>query len=316
MRRAIADFFWGTEEGKKNMHWRSWEWLSSPKQYGGLGFRDLVLFNQAMLGRQCWRLLTEPNSLCARVLKGRYFPETDFWHASKPRSSSYTWRSILFGKELIKQGIRWGIGDGKTTRLLSDHWIPEVAPGFLKPRGPIPEGASVSLIMDSDRMIWDTDRIQTLFDEETAAKILQVPISRHGGEDFVSWPYTKNGAYSVRSAYHLARTEAFYLARSMPKQGLSSTREDEAPLWKKLWAIKAPGKMKITLWRFIHDCLPSGHQLKHRHIPAPDACVYCGRMEHAVHTMMFCQFARDVWNELKAFFSIKLQRKNFINPKV
>jgi hypothetical protein len=164
-------------------------------------------------------------------------------------------------------------------------------------------------------MIWDTDRIQTLFDEETAAKILQVPISRHGGEDFVSWPYTKNGAYSVRSAYHLARTEAVYLARSMPKQGLSSTREDEAPLWKKLWAIKAPGKMKITLWRFIHDCLPYDHQLKHRHIPASDACVYCGRVEYVVHTMMFCEFAMDVWNELKASFLIKLQRKNFINPK-
>jgi hypothetical protein len=217
MRRAIADFFWGTKEAKKNMHWRSWEWLSSPKQFGGLGFRDLVLFNQAMLGRECWRLLTEPKYLCARVLKGRYFPETDFWNASKPRSSSYTWRSILFGKELIKHGIRWGIGDGTSTRLLSDHWIPEIAPGFLKPRSPISENAFVSMIMDSDRITWDVDRIRTLFDEETAAKILQLPISRHDGEDFASLPHTKNGAYSVRSGYHLARTEAFHLARSMPK---------------------------------------------------------------------------------------------------
>jgi hypothetical protein len=48
---------------------------------GGMGFRDLVLFNQSMLERQGWRLLTEPNSLCARVL----FPHTDFWHAPKPR---------------------------------------------------------------------------------------------------------------------------------------------------------------------------------------------------------------------------------------
>jgi hypothetical protein len=78
MRRAITNFFWGTEEGKKNMHWRSWDWLSSPKQFGGLGFHDLVLFNQAMLGRQCWRLLTEPDYLCARVLKGRYFLKRTF----------------------------------------------------------------------------------------------------------------------------------------------------------------------------------------------------------------------------------------------
>jgi hypothetical protein len=90
MRRAIADFWWGVEGGRKKMHWRSWDWLSAPKSMGGLGFCDLVLFNQAMLGRQGWRLLTEPSSLCARVLKGRYFPNGDFWHADKPRSASYT----------------------------------------------------------------------------------------------------------------------------------------------------------------------------------------------------------------------------------
>jgi hypothetical protein len=54
MRRDIADEWWGREEDRKKMHWRSWEWLSAPKSIGGLGFHDLVLFHQAMLARQCW----------------------------------------------------------------------------------------------------------------------------------------------------------------------------------------------------------------------------------------------------------------------
>jgi hypothetical protein len=70
MRRTIANEWWGSANGKRKMHWRSWEWLSSPKAMGGLGFRDLVIFNRAMLGRQGWRLITDPSSLCARVLKG------------------------------------------------------------------------------------------------------------------------------------------------------------------------------------------------------------------------------------------------------
>ena len=94
MKSIIANYWWGFEDGRKKMHWRSWDWLTSPKSLGGLGFRDFVLFNQAMLGKQCWRLLTEPTSLCARVLKGRYFPTTDFLTTGKP---SFTWRSILFG---------------------------------------------------------------------------------------------------------------------------------------------------------------------------------------------------------------------------
>jgi len=90
MRMTISNQFWGIENGKKKMHWRSWEWLTTPKALGGMGFRDMELFNQAMLGKQCWRLLTVPHSLCARVLKGRYFPR-DFWFAPQPRSSSFTW---------------------------------------------------------------------------------------------------------------------------------------------------------------------------------------------------------------------------------
>jgi hypothetical protein len=90
MRSVISNRWWGVEDGKKKMHWRSWEWLTTPKTMGGMGFRDMVLFNQAMLGKQCWRIITEPDSLCARVLKGRYFPHTSFCNASTPRSSSYT----------------------------------------------------------------------------------------------------------------------------------------------------------------------------------------------------------------------------------
>jgi hypothetical protein len=88
------------------MHWRSWQWLSTPKSLGGMGFRDFELFNQAMLARQCWRLMTDPSSMCARVLKGRYFPDCDFLDAPRPRSSSYMWRSILFGRDLLKAGMR------------------------------------------------------------------------------------------------------------------------------------------------------------------------------------------------------------------
>jgi hypothetical protein len=84
MRKIIADFWWGFKDGKRKMHWRSWEWLSSSRNIRGMGFQDMELFNQAMLGRQCWRLLTEPDSLCARVLKGCYFPDGDFWNAPAP----------------------------------------------------------------------------------------------------------------------------------------------------------------------------------------------------------------------------------------
>jgi hypothetical protein len=41
------------------------------------------------------------------------------------------------------------------------------------------------------------DLIRTIFSEDVAVKILQVPISKHGGDDFASWPLSRFGQYTV-----------------------------------------------------------------------------------------------------------------------
>jgi hypothetical protein len=316
MRKAIANQWWGMEEGKRKLHWRSWEWLSSPKEMGGLGFRDFEQFNQAMLGRQCWRLLTDQSSLCARVLKARYFPDCNFWEAPRPRSSSYTWRSILFGRELLKKGVRWGIGNGKATKIISDNWIPGVPSYTIRTLVPLQPDQTVDSLILAGSRAWDENLIRSIFSENVASKILQVPISRHGGDDFASWPHSRFGQYTVRSAYRLARSDHFATVRSQSGQGLSSASlDDDTKRWKTLWSSRAPGKMKITLWRFAHDCLPCGHQLQKRHVPASPTCVFCNQYETVEHALLFCQFAREVWQQVKTVFTVHLRRSCFTSPR-
>jgi hypothetical protein len=84
----------------------------------------------------------------------------------------YTWRSILFGKELVMSGARWGIGDGKNTQMLTDWWIPGINLKFLKPLISVPENASVSLLIDEDMGAWNADRVQAIFEENVASQIL------------------------------------------------------------------------------------------------------------------------------------------------
>lgn len=67
-----ARFRWGSADSKKRIHWKQWRELCKPKEMGGLNFRDLELFNQAMLAKQDWRMLSNPGSTVAQVLKGKY----------------------------------------------------------------------------------------------------------------------------------------------------------------------------------------------------------------------------------------------------
>jgi hypothetical protein len=47
----------------------------------------------------------------------------------------------------------------------------------------------------------------------------------------------------------------------MKGRGMTFDSATDEKLWKDLWKIQAPGKMLINLWRFVHNCLPSGQQL-------------------------------------------------------
>jgi len=88
---ATSNYWWSGTADKRIIHWRNWPDLTLPKSHGGLEFRDIKNFNLAMLGKQGWRLMTNPDSLCARVLKGKYYPQGDFMSAGKKKNASHTW---------------------------------------------------------------------------------------------------------------------------------------------------------------------------------------------------------------------------------
>ena len=131
-----------------------------------------------------------------------------------------------------------------------------------------------------------------VFSQRDAKKILSIPISPEDCQDFASWPHTKIGIFTVRSAYNYAQVSRILLDRSRNDSGASSTHNITEIGWKKLWAVQCPNKMKVILWRLAHDCFPSGAQLQHRSIPGSYACCFCNRFEQIEHTMLLCPFFR------------------------
>lgn len=203
MHSMAASFGWGSTEKKKKIHWCKLEYLCKSKVMGGLGFRNLHLFNQAMLAKQCWRFLRNPESLCARILKECYFPNSSLLEAKCGPRSSKVWRSLVWGCEIIKKGYRWRIGDGNSVDILKDPWIPRPRTFKIFDHPFIHDGLKVIDLKRGDGS-WDIDMISCLFSEEDAQLILSLPCSDYELPDKLLWHYTKNGEYFVRSGYHVA----------------------------------------------------------------------------------------------------------------
>jgi hypothetical protein len=89
--KFIRDFWWGDDKEKRKVHWTAWDNLTKPKGNGGMGFRDMALFNQALLARLACRLIQSPNSLYARVLKAIYFPHGNILHTVFSSDPSVVW---------------------------------------------------------------------------------------------------------------------------------------------------------------------------------------------------------------------------------
>ena len=105
--KMIRNFWWGDEPDRRKVHWISWEKMMMPKHMGGMGFRDMKLFNQALLARQAWRLVAHPKSLCAHVFKAKYYPYDELIDTIFPTDSSPPWKGIEFVVELLEKGIIW-----------------------------------------------------------------------------------------------------------------------------------------------------------------------------------------------------------------
>ena len=65
-----------------------------------------------MLAKQGWRLITKPDSLCAKVLRGKYYHQQEFMDARSKKNSSHVLRAFLHGREALCKGLIKRVGDG------------------------------------------------------------------------------------------------------------------------------------------------------------------------------------------------------------
>lgn len=166
MTSATIEFWWSSGNNKNKIAWVAWQKLCKSKEVGGLGFHDLEKFNQALLGKQAWRILNNPESLLSQILKHRYHKSCSFLDSPMGTRPSYAWRSILHGRELFHKGLLRSVGNGKDTLVWRDNWLLDDLPRTPRYRqdAPVDLTLTVADLLDPRSGQWVVPRVQQTFD--------------------------------------------------------------------------------------------------------------------------------------------------------
>ena len=98
----------------------------------------------------------------------------------------------------------------------------------------------VSSLIDPAIKWWRADVIHATFLPFEVDTILRIPVSRSLPEDKLIWMGNTRGEFTVKSAYHIAHC----MIEGKDDVG-SSMGDPLKPLWKRLWHLNLPAKIKI-----------------------------------------------------------------------
>ncbi|KAA3480785.1 reverse transcriptase [Gossypium australe] len=233
----IAKFWWQKSRNRKGIHWCAWKDLCRLKEDGGLGFRNLKNFNVALLAKQGWRLINYPNSLLARVLKAKYYPNTNFAEARLGNLPSLTWRSVWAARGLLDKGMCWRVGKGDKISIWDDLWISGKEAERVSNQVSNKEIKLVSDLIDANSRRWKSELIRNTFARDTAKKTLQIPLAELAHEDLQVWRGELTGEFSVRSAYKLLQDS------SQDPNGINLQIETKN-FYRKLWNLDISKKYR------------------------------------------------------------------------
>lgn len=158
-----------------------------PKAQCELDFRDLEMFNMTLLAKQGWRILSQPHSLVAKILKGRYFHSTSFLRAKQGSHPSCAWQSILWGRRIMEEGVQWNLNNGNSILCKHDIYVPNFFPRTPQIRPDADLNINmVFQLMNPNSHSWDINKLKYVFKDEKIQNILAIPLNLFDREDFLA----------------------------------------------------------------------------------------------------------------------------------
>ena len=117
-------FLWkGTLEGKYVAR-VAWEKVATPRKNGGLGLRNLAIWNRTCIIKLLWLLLFIPESIWASWMQDNVIKDESFWELKPRLNHTWIFKRILEERQTALQWIIISPGNGRKINFWLDPWTP------------------------------------------------------------------------------------------------------------------------------------------------------------------------------------------------
>ncbi|KAG7955028.1 hypothetical protein I3843_11G050400 [Carya illinoinensis] len=129
------------------------------------------------------------------------------------------------------------VGNGENIRIWSHKWLPKPITGCVQSHIKILQAEDrVCELIDKTSRGWKVDLVRQIFERDETDLILSLPISPVETDDRLIWGYSKDGKFSIQSAYHM------------------------------IWKLGVPNATKLFLWKVANNILPTMINLRQRRV--------------------------------------------------
>lgn len=286
---TIRKFLWGKLDKTRYISLIGWDKVCRKKDEGGLGVRDIKLFNDALLLKLVWQLASGQDKLWVKFFQAKYYPRKGLWANASTGGCSLLGRELQKLKKFFQDDLLWHVGDGTNIGALNQPWYDGWTPIVIGSNAQ--RDCRVADLILEEEGEWDEDKISTLMGGTALARIketAQKPVHNPLIGDRLVWQSSARGAYTTKEGYEKLCSQVQTAIQYTPNQ---------IEAWKKIWKNKLIiPRIQFFPWRAIHDGLPTLGKL-HARIPAINPkCTRCGlENEYIMHTLFFCHISRATW---------------------
>ena len=120
--KILKNFLWNQGEVSNGQAKVSWKNICKAKCQGGLGLKDLGVWNKAMISKHIWHIATDKESLWVKWINTEKLKGRSIWAVNEENVDSQGWKNILRLRDEIREFMIMRIGDGTSAKLVYDNW--------------------------------------------------------------------------------------------------------------------------------------------------------------------------------------------------